>query len=309
MIAYLLFFTALTMEGIGSWISVIGLSAFFGGNILVIGIGIMFDIAKVTVVSFLYKAWDDINIAMRTYMVIVVCVLVGFTSFGAYGYLSMVFQDAIKPSIEANTQSTIKQAELTRLLQEKKDLEQEKEKINNQISQLNPNDVKGRQRLIASFNPEQKRINTRINEIIKKTDELSIEKTKPVDSHAGPIIALAKALNVSVDDASRYIILLIVLVFDPFAISIVIAGNMAMNFKKPKIENEIVSKAINEEEEYVSLIFPPKIKRKRKSKNEDVTITEQNDKIIPSGTELQFITPDVISESNEPSQTVKFYKD
>ena len=144
MIAYLLFFTALTMEGIGSWISVIGLSAFFGGNILVIGIGIMFDIAKVTVVSFLYKAWDDINLAMRTYMVIVVCVLVGFTSFGAYGYLSMVFQDAIKPSIEANTQSTIKQNELTRLLQEKKELEQEKEKINNQISQLNPNDVKGR---------------------------------------------------------------------------------------------------------------------------------------------------------------------
>ena len=85
MIAYLLFFTALTMEGIGSWISVIGLSAFFGGNILVIGIGIMFDIAKVTVVSFLYKAWNDINLAMRTYMVIVVCVLVGFTSFGAYG--------------------------------------------------------------------------------------------------------------------------------------------------------------------------------------------------------------------------------
>jgi len=308
MIAYLLFFTALTMEGIGSWISVIGLSAFFGGNILVIGIGIMFDIAKVTVVSFLYKAWDDINLAMRTYMVIVVCVLVGFTSFGAYGYLSMVFQDAIKPSIEANTQSTIKQNELTRLLQEKKELEQEKEKINNQISQLNPNDVKGRQRLIASFNPEQKRINNRINDIIKKTDELSIEKAKPIDNHAGPIIALAKALNVSVDDASKYIILLIVLVFDPFAISIVIAGNMAMNFKKPKIENEIVSNAINEEE-YVTLIFPPKIKRKRKSKNEDITVIESNDKIIPNGTELQFITPDVISESNEPSQTVKFYRD
>ena len=41
----------------------------------------------------------------------------------------MVFQDAIKPSIEANTQSTIKQNELIRLLQEKKELEQEKEKI------------------------------------------------------------------------------------------------------------------------------------------------------------------------------------
>ena len=220
----------------------------------------------------------------------------------------MVFQDAIKPSIEANTQSTIKQNELTRLLQEKKELEQEKEKINNQISQLNPNDVKGRQRLIASFNPEQKRINNRINDIIKKTDELSIEKAKPIDNHAGPIIALAKALNVSVDDASKYIILLIVLVFDPFAISIVIAGNMAMNFKKPKIENEIVSNAINKEE-YATLIFPPKIKRKRKSKNEDITVIESNDKIIPNGTKLQFITPDVISDSNEPSHTVKFYKD
>ena len=102
--------------------------------------------------------------------------------------------------------------------------------------------------------------------------------------------------------------MLIVLVFDPFAISIVIAGNMAMNFKKPKIENEIVSNAINEEE-YVTLIFPPKIKRKRKSKNEDITVIESNDKIIPNGTELQFITPDVISDSNEPSHTVKFYKD
>ena len=78
---------------------------------------------------------------------------------------------------------------------------------------MNPNDVKGRQRLIASFNPEQKRINNRINDIIKKTDELSIEKAKPIDNHAGPIIALAKALNVSVDDASKYIILLIVLFF------------------------------------------------------------------------------------------------
>ena len=137
---------------------------------------------------------------------------------------------------------------------------------------------------------------------------MSIEKAKPIDNHAGPIIALAKALNVSVDDASKYIILLIVLVFDPFAISIVIAGNMAMNFKKPKIENEIVSNAINEEE-YVTLIFPPKIKLKRKSKTEDITVIESNDKIIPNGTVLQFITPDVISDSNEPSHTVKFYKD
>lgn len=317
MIAYVLFFTAFMMEGIGSWISVIGLSAFAGGNVIIICIGIIFDIAKITVVSFLYRAWDEINFMMKGYMVIVVMVLIGFTSFGAYGYLSMVFQEAINPSIAAANTMALNDTEITRLLEEKKSLEIEKEKINTQIAQLNPNDVKGRQKLIASFRPEQIRINNRIKEIISKTDQMTEVKTKtPIDSHGGPIITLAKTLNVPVETISKYIVLLIVLIFDPFAISIVIAGNMAMNFKTKKgedvveTESPVITNSIQVEspsvldESTITLVFPPKIKRRSRrqqsvesdSKHEDELQSVKNDTIAPViNTELRYVTPEPLS--------------
>lgn len=318
MIAYVLFFTAFMMEGIGSWISVIGLSAFAGGNVIIICIGIIFDIAKITVVSFLYRAWDEINFMMKGYMVIVVMVLIGFTSFGAYGYLSMVFQEAINPSIAAANTMALNDTEITRLLEEKKSLEIEKEKINTQIAQLNPNDVKGRQKLIASFRPEQIRINNRIKEIISKTDQMTEVKTKtPIDSHGGPIITLAKTLNVPVETISKYIVLLIVLIFDPFAISIVIAGNMAMNFKTKKkedietdVEPPVITNTIPVEsppvldESTITLVFPPKIKRRSRRqqsvesdfKHEDESQHVKNDTIVPViNTELRYVTPEPLS--------------
>ena len=96
-------------------------------------------------------------------MTTAVVVLMLITSSGAFGYLSAAFQQALQPNKELAVQVDSVKRELAILQPEKQSLTASKERIDVQIANLPNESVRGRQRLMASFKPEQDRINSRAN--------------------------------------------------------------------------------------------------------------------------------------------------
>jgi hypothetical protein len=228
--ANLVFFSAFLMEGIGSYISIVGLSAIFSLNPVIIMFVISLDLAKIVGVSFLYKKWKKIPILMKIYMPIAAIVLMAITSSGTGSYLSAEFQKTILPTKGSDVM-------VNSMTDEKKRLEARKVEIDTQISNLPPDSIKGRQRLQKQFAGELDHINNRIVEIDKQLPELQIKQVE-IDAHTGPITYIAKAFGVSIEDAVKYVILLLMTVFEPLAISLLIAGNFLIEEREEPKKKE-----------------------------------------------------------------------
>src|SRR5271167_3351807 len=167
----LVLLSAFLIEGIGTYVSVVGLSALFAANPVIIVLAVALDLGKVVGVSFLYKYFKKINIVMKSYMTAAVITLMLITSAGAFGYLSREFQKAI----QGTNQDTV----LVQSLQDEQHrLQLRKEEIDAQIAKLPDNFVRGRKALMEQFGPEQDKITSRLSDIDKQLPQLKIDSIK-----------------------------------------------------------------------------------------------------------------------------------
>lgn len=195
-------------------------------------------------------------------MFLATIVLMIITSAGSSGYFSSKFQAAILPAQEIAVKVSL-------LEQEKQKLELRKNDIDKQISNLPPDMVKGRTKLINNFKSEIEHVNSRLIEIDKELPQLKIEEITKT-SHSGPITYISKALNTSVESAMGIIIGLIIFVFDPLAISLILAGNYLNEKQKKKPQEKIIEPLVEEEtfEEEIQEEVPEEIQ-------EEVSIIEE----------------------------------
>lgn len=150
-------------------------------------------------------------------MILATAVLMAITSAGAFGYLSAAFQGAIKDTKQ-------QQILVAASVEEKARLETRKREIDAQIANLPAHMVSGRQKLIAAFKGEADRINLRLRQLDAELPKIRAQQIT-INTHAGPIVYVAQAFDVSVEQAIKYVILVIIFVFDPLAIALLVAGN------------------------------------------------------------------------------------
>ncbi|MEM2159495.1 MAG: hypothetical protein QXN55_00920 [Candidatus Nitrosotenuis sp.] len=224
----LVFLSALTIEIIGSIISILGWSSFFSNNFLVLAVAASLDLGKVVGVSFLYKEWHSIGFLQKLYGVPATVALILITSAGAAGFLAAEFQKSSIPTkgIEAKVEL---------LEAEKVKLEARKKEIDAQIANLPADVVKGRAKLIANFKAEQETVTTRVAEIDKELPELKVTQIDR-NAHVGPIMYLAALFGKTPEETVSYAIGLIIFVFDPLAIWLLLSGNYLLDKKLPKKE-------------------------------------------------------------------------
>lgn len=261
MFILIILFTALFMEVVGSYISIVGMSIVFSNDIVILFMIVCLDCSKIVTVSFLYQYWETIRRAMKYYMTAAVLVLMIITSGGAFGYLSAAFQKAVQPNIEASLKVDTFSGQQTALINEKKELSDLKISINKQIAAIPTENERARRQLIYSMKPELDRTNKRLEQVNTQLDDIrtktltaksdNIEK----DVHTGPIIYVSKAFNVSVEEASKYIILTIVSVFDPLAIMLVLAANFLI---KKRNEEKTLPEPPNVVLPEPSKVIPPR---------------------------------------------------
>lgn len=247
LLAFLTFIAAFFIEALGTWVSIIGLSAFLGSDPIILALAAALDAGKLLSVTILYKWWKKLNMLMRTYMVAAVIITMSITSAGAFGYLSASFQKTIIPTKTGLVEVDALKKEKVTLTERKTELSKRKEQIDKQIAELPSNYVRSRQKLINEFKEESSLVLKESNEISKRL--LAIEKdiaekevqNIDVQAHAGPILFVSEAFNIPLEQAVKYIILMIIFVFDPLAVVLVISGNFLLDKHRerkpePKVE-------------------------------------------------------------------------
>jgi len=113
-LAVLVLFSAIFIAGSAAYFSVIGLKLLFvGSGISIVVMGIALEIGKFITATFLKQKWDEIDLFLKTYLIIATLVLMVITSVGIYGYLSAGYNaTAIKvQAYEENIQNNLKKIE------------------------------------------------------------------------------------------------------------------------------------------------------------------------------------------------------
>lgn len=225
---FITFLAAFLIEGLGTAVSVIGLSTLFGANPIIIALAISLDVGKLVVVSLLYNYWKRMGTVMKSYALLASIVTMVITSAGAAGYLTGEFQKAI-----LGTQETVLKVSVLKEQQAK--YEERKKQIDNQIANLpEKTTVNQRIRLMKQFQDEQKALQAKIDDIDKQLPELQLKQIG-VEAKAGPILYISKAFDVPVEVAVKYVVMLIIFVFDPLAVFLMIAGNFLLEQRKKKV--------------------------------------------------------------------------
>ena len=228
--------SALLVAGSAAFFSVFGLSRLFSGAFFsVIIMAGSLEFAKLVAASFLYRYWNDINRILKAYLMIGVGTLVLITSAGIFGYLSNAYQGA---TIGFEKQSTLLLSLEERLEQLEEDKVFLKEELEEQVSDLPENYRTARRKLREDYNPQIQQVNQDILNLKTEISDLEIQLVETgVD--VGPAIYLAKSFNTDVDSVVKFFIFILIFVFDPLALSMVLAWNISLKEKEFEVYGEV----------------------------------------------------------------------
>ena len=242
--AFLLYFTAIVLSGIAAYYSVIGLIAIFSAAALPVAImGGSLEAAKLVVASWLYRYWRAIPLLMRGYFVTALLILMLITSMGIFGFLSKAHNDQnlvsgdvlakiaiydekikiAKENIDANRRSLKQMDEAVDQTMGRSTTEQGADKA----VQIRRSQARERTRLLQDIEAEQKKI-TQLNEA---RAPIAAEVRK-VEAEVGPLKYIAALIYDDTADtntlerAVRWLIIMLIVVFDPLAVLMLIAANL-----------------------------------------------------------------------------------
>jgi hypothetical protein len=264
---WFLLFCALGLSGTAAYYSVVGLSVVFVGVALpVIIMGSFLEISKIAIATYLHDKWKETYGVLKIYLTIALVTLSLITSLGIYGLLSTGFQGNIA-KLEIN-QKKIANVEVkkTRFIEIKNEQQKEKDVLDKDISKLRDGlsnntttqsvDKKTGQLITKANNANRKsfedqlklttenrdKVSTRIdamNDSITRLDIeiLNMESAELEGSELGSIKYISEISGWDVKQVANLFILLLIFVFDPLAITLVIATNQS--FKKHRKEDTV----------------------------------------------------------------------
>ena len=241
---------ALALSTVAAWYSIIGLTAIFAGALIpVIVMGSILEIGKITATVWLRKYWNRASWVLKLYLVPAVIALALLTSMGIFGFLSKAHMDQgitsgdvqakialydekikiSKENIDANRKALKQMDEAVDQIMGRSTSETGADKA----VQIRRSQQKERTRLFAEIEAEQKKI-TALNE---ERAPIASEVRK-VEAEVGPIKYIAALIygddadNNMLEASVRWVIILLVIVFDPLAIALVLAANASREWDK-----------------------------------------------------------------------------
>jgi len=268
---FIIALSALSVSLSAAFYSVTGLSKLFAGaSFQVLIMASSLEIAKLVIASLLYQYWGELNKFLRTYLSIAAVVLVFITSAGIYGFLSAAYQETAASAGIVDKEIELIDLKKGRFEENRTYFLSEKEALDESISDLRTglaNNViqykdKETGQIITTTSSStrralQKELDQAVesrNEISKKleivTDSISsleikrlnVESNSDVASELGPLKYISELTNTPMSSVVNILMLVIIFVFDPLAISLVIAANFAFDRikKKEKSDDEFI---------------------------------------------------------------------
>jgi len=249
-LAYLLLLTGLTISAVAIYYSVVGLTAIFSAAAIpIIIMGSALEVGKLVCASWLKANWERAPRFMKYYMVIAVVVLMLITSMGIFGFLSKAHNDQTLVSGDVGSKIAIYdekiKTEKENIEANRKALKQMDEGVDQVLGRST--DEKGADKAVAMRRSQQKervRLQAEISQSQKSIAELNdarapiAAEVRKVEAEVGPIKYIAAFIYGTAPDetmlerAVTWIIILIVVVFDPLAVIMLLAAQMTFGWKK-----------------------------------------------------------------------------
>jgi hypothetical protein len=253
---YLLLLIALTISAVAAFYSIAGLTAIFAAAFWPIVImGSVLELGKVVTTVWLHKYWDRAALQFKLYLVPAIGILMLITSMGIFGFLSKAHLDQAIPAGDISSQVQIFddkiKTERDNIEAARKALKQMDAQVDEKLSRTT--DDRGAERAVQIRRTQAKERTNLQNEISSAQKKISAlqEQRAPVASQArkveaevGPIKYIAALIYGDNPDANllekavRWVIILIVLVFDPLALVLILAADQTFAWHRPKRKDD-----------------------------------------------------------------------
>lgn len=242
--------TSISIAGVAAWYSIAGLMAIFSGSAVPIAImGGVLEVGKLVTAAWLHANWKQTGWLMKSYLTSAVFILMLITSLGIFGFLSKAH---LEHSISTAGGQEVATQSIERRISRQQSIIDDAETVLNQLDAqvqtlIDYDRIRGKDGAM-NVRKEQKEeraeLNVQIDEASEEISQLNKQldyakrKQLEIEVEVGPLKYIAEliygeddAVN-HFDKAVRFVIILIVLVFDPLAVVLLLAATTEFKRKK-----------------------------------------------------------------------------
>ena len=247
------FLSAISISVIAAGYSIVGLSTLFAGAVVpIIAMGSALEVGKLVAASWLYNNWRNklVPYTIKMYLTFAVVVLIFITSMGIFGFLSKAHLDQVQPVSSNNIKIELIDKQITQqqiiIDRSQKTLDQLDKALDKYIDmEYVTRGLKERKKQ----EEERTLLTTAINEASDKISNLTLKKSElaleqdKIEAEVGPIKYIAELIygenaKDHFDKAVRWVIIVLIFVFDPLAVLLLIAANISLRSRKVAKEED-----------------------------------------------------------------------
>ena len=240
---WILGLSALAVSGMAAFFSVTGIAMLFSGSFLAVALmATSLEVGKLVTASFLYRYWKVVNWIQKTYMTIATIILIGITSMGIFGFLSNSYMGATVEFDTMFTKLSVYKEQLVTMEEDKVFL---KDELETSVNGLPDNYITAKRKLREEYNPLIQEKSIQIGEIKNNIGQLEIEM---VDTgiDVGPLLYISEAFGTDMDTAVKWIMFVLIVVFDPLAVMLIISLNIVLvGGRKVEVHTPLPAPPIN----------------------------------------------------------------
>lgn len=253
---------ALSISAVAAYYSIVGLTAIFAAAVVpIIIMGSILEVGKIVTTVWLRKYWHKCGFLLKTYLTSAVVILAILTSMGIFGFLSKAHIEQNVPTSDIAAQVSLFDEKIKTQRDNIEIARKALAQMDDQINQLlaRGNDTQNAERAVQIRRQQarertqlQREISTAQSAIAKLNEERTplASQLRKVEAEVGPIKYIAALIyGDSIDQnllekAVRWVIIIIVVVFDPLAIALVLAANNSKIWDKESEPKEEIKEEV-----------------------------------------------------------------
>lgn len=262
-IAWLTLLSGLSISAVAVWYSVAGLISIFAAAAIPIAVmGIVLELSKLVATVWLKQNWFIAPRLIKSYLLIAISILMVITSMGIFGYLSKAHLDQAVPTgdvvAKVNLIDEKIKTERDNIEAARRALQQMDAQVDARLNRSD--DERGAERAVQIRKTQAKERASLQSDIAKSQKAIAAlnqerapiaSELRKVEAEVGPIKYIAALLygdnpdqNV-LERAVRWVIILIVIIFDPLAVVLLLASQYSFQyFRRVKEEQNAATNTI-----------------------------------------------------------------
>jgi len=249
--------SAIILSIVSAYFSVSGIVTIFSAAaISAMIMGASLEFSKIAATIWLYYWWKRATSLIKSYLVFAVVMLILVSSLGIFAFLTKAYVGQQQPASQIQNQMERIDSNIGRQQRDIERAEQALEALDESIAIYFEYDQVTRGLEEREKQQEERdALNAAITEAQNEIDNLRDKRVElqneveQIEINVGPIQYIAALLygednaESNYDNAARLFIILLVLVFDPFAVLMMVSGNMAIDeANKEKKQNQLRQK-------------------------------------------------------------------